>query len=147
MGFNAEIAGYQNVEQMAAAMLTSEREQLRGMAGEIIHNNLHHPLRNHDWKAFARGYNGSNYSINNYDTRLAAAFAKFTNGGLPDLTIRTAQVYLTYLGFNPGGIDGLPGKFTFSALNNFQTKNGLPVSNVINEVLLTELKNKVSTVA
>jgi hypothetical protein len=54
------------------------------------------------------GYNGSNFAINKYDTRLAAAFAKFNNGGLPDLTIRNAQVYLTYLGLNPGVIDGLP---------------------------------------
>lgn len=146
MGFNAEIAGYGNVEEMVTAMLISEREQLRGMAGEIIHNNLHRSLRNHDWAAFARGYNGSNYAINKYDTRLAAAYAKYTHGGLPDLKIRTAQIYLMYLGFNPGTIDGLPGRFTFSALNKFQQKNELSVSNVIDEDLLTELKNKIPAI-
>jgi hypothetical protein len=147
MGFNAEISGYANVEEMVAAMQVSENEQLRGMVGEIIHNNLHRHLRNHNWAAFARGYNGSNFAINKYDTRLAAAFAKFNNGGLPDLTIRTAQVYLTYLGLNPGVIDGLPGRFTFSALNDFQQRNGLPLSNEIDDGLISQLKEKVSALA
>lgn len=144
MGFNAEISGYANVEAMVAAMQVSENEQLRGMVGEIIHNNLDRHLHNHNWAAFARGYNGSNFAINRYDTRLAAAFAKFNNGGLPDLTIRTAQVYLTYLGLNPGVIDGLPGRFTFSALNDFQERNGLPLSNEIDDDLISVLKEKVS---
>jgi hypothetical protein len=144
MGFNAEIAGYKNVEAMVKAMTVSENEQLKGMVGEIVHNNLHKALRNHDWKAFARGYNGANYEINSYDTRLAAAYAKLTHGAMPDLTIRAAQVYLTYLGYSPGIIDGLPGKFTFAALNDFQRKNKLPISNAIDDRLLTELKNQAS---
>ncbi|MBI4593023.1 MAG: N-acetylmuramidase family protein, partial [Candidatus Rokubacteria bacterium] len=71
MGFNAEIAGYDDVEAMVTAMTASENQQLLGMAGEITHNGLDRALRAHDWAAFARGYNGSEYARNQYDTRLA----------------------------------------------------------------------------
>ncbi len=142
MGFNAQIAGFSNVDDMIAKMMISETEQLRGMAGFIIHNGLDKALQRRDWTAFARGYNGANFAINKYDTRLAAAFAKFSGGGMPDLKVRAAQVYLTYLGFNPGTIDGLPGKMTFSALNEFQAKNSLSVENTVSDKFLKTLAGK-----
>src|SRR5271157_2013129 len=58
MGFNAEIAGYNDVEALVDAMTVSENEQLRAMAGEIIRNGLHKALSAHDWPAFSRGYDG-----------------------------------------------------------------------------------------
>lgn len=143
MGFNAKIAGYQNVEAMVAAMSESENEQLRALTGEIVSNNLHKALRNHQWADFARGYNGQNYAINKYDTRLANAFQRYSHGGLPDLVVRTAQVFLTYLGFNPGTIDGLPGRFTFAALNDFQGQEGLPLNNQIDEDIVSRMKDKI----
>ena len=73
MGFNAEIAGYADVEEMVAAMAMSENRQLLGIAGEITHNRLDRALRSHNWAAFARGYNGPAYAKNRYDTRLSAA--------------------------------------------------------------------------
>jgi hypothetical protein len=142
MGFNAEIAGYSDVEALVDAMIVSENEQLLAMAGEIIHNNLHQALSAHDWPAFARGYNGSEYAKNNYDTRLAAAYQKYTLGPLPDIDLRAAQIYLTYLGYQPGSIDGVPGRLTYSALNAFQQQNGLAVTNGIDEALLSILKDK-----
>ena len=64
---------------------------------------------------------------NEYDTRLAAAYAKY-RVLLPDLTLRTAQAALTYLGIDAGPIDGLRGRRTTSALSEFQQTRGLPVS-------------------
>ena len=145
MGFNAEIAGYSDVETLVNAMTVSEDEQLRAMTGEIIHNSLHRALGAHDWPAFARGYNGSDYAKNNYDTRLAAAYQKYTAGPLPDIDLRAAQIYLTYLGYQPGSIDGVPGRLTYSALNAFQQQNGLVVTNEINEDILSFLKDKTSS--
>src|SRR5581483_5620917 len=142
MGFNSEIAVYPDVETMVKAMMESENDQLRGMTGEIVHNGLHRALRDHRWRDFARGYNGPKYAENQYDTRLAAAYQKYANGGLPDLTVRTAQVYLTYLGLNPGPVDGQAGRRTFSALNEFQHQNGLPVNNTIDESIVARLKEK-----
>ena len=142
MGFNAEIAGYGDVEALVDAMTVSEDEQLRAMAGEITHNGLHKALSAHDWPAFARGYNGPGYAKNNYDARLAAAYQKYVLGPLPDIDLRAAQIYLTYLGYQPGPIDGVPGRLTFSALSAFQRQNGLSVTNEINADILSILKDK-----
>lgn len=65
MGFNAEIAGYEDVEAMVDSMTVSEHQQLLGMAGEITHNQLNRALAAHDWVTFARGYNGAEYQKNN----------------------------------------------------------------------------------
>lgn len=144
MGFNAEIAGYADVEAMVAAMTKSENQQLLGMAGEITHNGLDRALRAHDWPAFARGYNGPGYAKNRYDIRLAAACQKFTIGPLPDMDVRAVQVYLTYLGYNPGPVDGLMGRFTRSAIHEFQSLFGLPISDEVDEDLIAKLAEEVS---
>jgi hypothetical protein len=34
-------------------------------------------LRNHNWKAFARVYNGPDFAVNRYDAKLAAAYARW----------------------------------------------------------------------
>jgi hypothetical protein len=143
MGFNAEDAGFRDVEEMVAAMSVSEQQQLRAFAGEITHKRLDSALRGHDWVTFARGYNGPAYSENSYDTRLAAAYQKFSRGPLPDMAVRAAQMYLMYLGFDHGPVDGWFGKITRSALNEFQERHGLPITSVIDEELLACLKGEV----
>ncbi len=142
MGFNAESAGYTNVEAMVKAMTFSENEQLKALTGEIKCNKLDAALRSHSWANFARGYNGPAYAENKYDARLASAYQKYLQGPLPDLTVRGAQIYLFYLGYNPGPIDGVPGRFTYSALNEFQQANNLPIKNEINPDVVASLEAK-----
>jgi hypothetical protein len=142
MGFNCAQAGFADVESMVTAMMASENDQLLGMAKWVVKNNLDKPLAAHNWAGFAKGYNGANYAINQYDKKLAAAFSKYSNK-LPDLTVRQAQVYLTYLGFNAGGIDGQSGPTTFKAVNDYQSKNNLTVQNQIDDNLISSLKNSV----
>jgi hypothetical protein len=142
MGFNAEISGYRDLDLFIASMIESEDHQLLGMAGEIIYNRLDRPLRNHDWTAFARGYNGSAYAKNHYDTRLAAAYNKYIRGPLPDLWVRAAQVYLTYLGYNPGPVDGIMGRFTRSALHQFLAGHQLQVGDEVDNEVLSKLKTE-----
>jgi hypothetical protein len=142
MGFNAETAGYTDVEEMVKAMTFSENEHLKALTGEIIHNKLDAALRTRNWANFARGYNGPAYAENKYDTRLASAYQKLVQGPLPDLTVRAAQIYLLYLGYNPGPVDGVPGRFTYSALNEFQQSNNLPIKNEINPDILASLEAK-----
>ena len=144
MGFNAEIAGYGDVEEMITAMMNSEDQQLIGMAGEILHANLDRTLRTRNWAAFARGYNGPAYEKNKYDTRLAAAYQKYSLGPLPDLIVRTAQVYLTFLEYSPGPVDGIMGRFTRSALNDFQRDQGLPILSEIDEEQISALQQEVA---
>jgi len=142
MGLNSSVAGYTDVEAMASAMMASENEQLAAMAGFIIHNGLHRALSAHDWASFARGYNGPGYAKNKYDTKLAAAYQKYMLGLRPDLNVRTAQVYLTYLGFQPGPVDGMPGQFTYSAMAGFQGQNGLTITREVDDKLLQVLRKK-----
>lgn len=143
MGFNSTVAGYSDVSTMVNAMKESEDNQLIGMAAEIAENNLHRALRSHDWVAFARGYNGPAYAKHQYDDRLRAAFEKCGHGPLPDLLVRAAQMYLTFLGYHPGPVDGVLGRFTLSSLHCFQSKYGLSVSDQIDESTISVLKEKV----
>ncbi|HZS44432.1 MAG TPA: N-acetylmuramidase domain-containing protein [Blastocatellia bacterium] len=143
MGFNCGQAGFDNVESMVAAMMASENDQLLAMGKWIVANNLNKPLVARNWAAFAKGYNGANYAINQYDKKLAAAYARYSSGKLPDLSVRQAQVYLTYLGLNAGGIDGLAGPTTYKAVNAFQAANNLPVQNQIDDDLISNLKNAI----
>jgi N-acetylmuramidase/Putative peptidoglycan binding domain len=127
MGFNHGIAGFATVEDMVDAMLKDETSQLLAVASFIKRNNLDGALRRQDFTAFARGYNGAGFAKNKYDARLAAAHAKFSTL-LPDVTLRSIQVALWYVGFDPGPVDGVPGKITRSAVLGYQEKVGLPAT-------------------
>ncbi len=90
MGFNHEVAGFATVDAMVEAMVKHEDAQLMAMAGFIKGNGLDGALRRHNWASFARRYNGRDFKKNEYDTRLAAAHAKYQTI-LPDLSLRGAQ--------------------------------------------------------
>jgi hypothetical protein len=125
MGFNYEVAGFVTIDDMVTAMVKNENAQVLAMANFIKGNNLAAALQRQNWVSFARGYNGPEFKKNEYDTRLAAAHAKYKII-LPDLALRTAQAALMYLGMDPGPIDGLRGRRTRSALMQFQEQYGLP---------------------
>jgi N-acetylmuramidase/Putative peptidoglycan binding domain len=139
MGENYAQAGFADVEQMVAAMSESEDQQLVAMGNFLISSRLNVPLQAHDWASFARGYNGANYAINRYDIRLNGEFQKYNAGGSPDLNVRAAQLYLTYLGFHPGPIDGVAGTRTLSALADFQTNHRLAQTNTIDANAVAQL--------
>jgi hypothetical protein len=75
MGFNHRAAGYESAWDMVVSFADSESNQLAGMINFIKNNKLDDELRAKDWAGFARGYNGSGYKANSYDTRLAKAYA------------------------------------------------------------------------
>jgi hypothetical protein len=139
MGENYAQAGFADVEQMVAAMSESEDRQLAAMGNFLFSSRLNVPLQAHDWASFARGYNGANYVINRYDIRLNGEFQKYNAGALPDLNVRAAQLYLTYLGFHPGPIDGVAGTRTLAALTDFQTQHGLAQTNTIDADAVAQL--------
>jgi hypothetical protein len=78
MGFNFKVCGFANVEDFHAAMQKSEGEHLKAFCNFIAGNNLAGALRNHQWAKVAEGYNGKDYKINQYDTKLAAAYKKYS---------------------------------------------------------------------
>jgi hypothetical protein len=139
MGMNYRQARFSNVEEMVSAMCASEDEQLGAFANFLLSSRLASALKAHDWTGFARGYDGSNYVINRYDVRLAGEYAKCSLGVLPDLTVRAAQLYLTYVGYHPGPIDGVAGVSTLSALAAFQKDRGMEVSPTIDDACVGQL--------
>lgn len=144
MGYNAEQVGFRDVEAMVQDMAATESAQVAAMARFIDSAGLSRALRSQDWARFAAGYNGPNYRINNYDTRLAAAHAALERGLLPDLDVRAGQTYLFYLGFDPHGIDGVMGRLTRSAMNDFQASRHLPITQFFDPDTLNALRTSVS---
>lgn len=140
MGYHAEHLGFADVEDMVAKMSDSENAQFEAMAQFIKANGLDGALRTHDWARFAAGYNGPNYRINNYDTRLAAVFAQVSRGALPDLRVRAAQVYLTFLGYDPHGVDGIMGRMTRAALNDYQAASSMPLTEFVDDATFEVLR-------
>ncbi|HVT14876.1 MAG TPA: N-acetylmuramidase domain-containing protein [Thermoanaerobaculia bacterium] len=139
LGVNFALAGFADVEAMVAAMSDSEDGQLAAVASFLQGSRLDAPLQAHDWTAFARGYNGKSFAKNQYDTRLRAEFQKFSAGAVPDVDIRAAQLYLMFLGFDPGKVDGLQGSRTRAALVDFQTQQGLDATGEVDDAVLESL--------
>jgi hypothetical protein len=129
MGENYAKTGFANVHDMVTAMCGSEDGQLATVTAFIVASGLQSSLKTQDWATYAHRYNGPDYAKNNYDSRLAKFYTDFKGGAtVPDLSIRAAQLYLLFLGFNPQGIDGQAGAHTLTALHNFQSARGLPLT-------------------
>jgi hypothetical protein len=78
LGDNFKACGFNTVDDYVAAMKRSEGEQLNAFVNFVISNNLVQYIAKRDWANFARCYNGPNYQINQYDVKLAAAYAEFS---------------------------------------------------------------------
>jgi hypothetical protein len=142
MGFNAEKLGYASVGEMIDSFVKSEDAQLEGVCRFIqASSSLHKALCQRDWKKVAFYYNGSAYARNEYDAKLHFAYERYVQQGCPDVNVRAAQAYLTYLGFEPRGIDGVKGRNTISALNRFQASEQLETSDTINVATVKVLQS------
>ncbi len=142
MGFHAEDLGYGTVEQFVTRMMESEDEQLDAVTTFLLRNHLDKPLREHDWAAFARGYNGAGYAKNQYDKKLATAYQAQSSKKMTDLTVREGQVRLMFLGFDPGGVDGQMGAHTKAALNGFQARHHLPTTSSFDAATMEALRQQ-----
>jgi len=77
MGFNHTAAGYGDVESFVAAMVSGHAAQLDAFVAYVRAVGLAPALAARDWPAFAHGYNGPAYARFAYDTKIAAAYARF----------------------------------------------------------------------
>lgn len=101
MGFNAERCGFADVESFVAAMRESEAAHLEAFIAFCRANDLLRYLVVHDWRAFARGYNGPG-QVEHYSGLLAAAYARHaalapaagTGASSPFDTIKRVQAAL-----------------------------------------------------
>ena len=139
LGANFSASGFADVEEMVRQMAASEDRQLLAMSSFIVTNGMDGFLRRLDWTAFAKAYNGPAFKKNRYDDRLRAEHLKCTSGLVPDLDVRSVQLYLTYLGFHPGPVDGVAGALTRSAIREFQRCDGLPLTGDVDATLIARL--------
>lgn len=78
MGFNWKRCGYAGVQDLVNAMFKSSSAHLDSFVRYIQSDaKLLAALRAQDWPTCAKFYNGSDYKINHYDTKLAEAFARY----------------------------------------------------------------------
>lgn len=139
MGYNARTAGFSAVEEMIAAMVDEEDQQMAGMVSFISENDLAKLLKQQRWEDFARRYNGPSYKKNRYDEKLEIAFNLYTVGATPDLMVRGAQACLFFIGYDPRGIDGVFGSGTQKALMRYQKDRGLKVDGLLSKELVEAL--------
>ncbi len=127
MGFHAASLGYASVQDMVRAMIADEAAQLRAVQAFILGAPaLHRALDAADWARLAFYYNGAGYKKNHYDTLLAQHAAALAEPGhAPRFDLRQAQACLLYLGYLRGGVDGVMGPQTRTALAAFRVDQGL----------------------
>lgn len=77
LGRNHKAAGYNTVQAMVTDFTLDEDNHLEAMIRFIKNNKLDDNIRAHDWHGFARGYNGAQYAVHGYHTKLANAYAKW----------------------------------------------------------------------
>lgn len=78
MGFNYAMCGFTDVEAFVAQNKAGAPQQLECFVRFICRDVFLLPLRNRDWAKFAAKYNGPGYAKNQYDKKLAAAYAAFS---------------------------------------------------------------------
>ena len=79
MGAHWAWLGYADVDALVAEARSGVGGQVRLMARYIGKAGLAPSLRDRDWAAFARGYNGPNYWQTGYHTKIAAAYQRYRN--------------------------------------------------------------------
>jgi hypothetical protein len=78
MGFHYKAMGFNSAKEFVDFLSVNEANQLEVFGRFIKSNNLIKALQDHNWAKFALGYNGAAYKTNKYDTKLAAAYAKYS---------------------------------------------------------------------
>jgi hypothetical protein len=138
MGSHFQKLAYESPTDMVENFVQSEGDQLQGIAKFLITEGLDEALRDKNWANLAKGYNGPNYAINQYDVKLASFYDRFSKGLLPDLSVRAGQLYLVYAGFSLT-IDGIFGSSTSKALKEFQANNALPSTGELDDATWSAL--------
>jgi hypothetical protein len=75
LGRNYTNLGMANAHLYVSKIAKSEKDQLEAFEGFVVANNLKDELQRKDWAGFARGYNGPGYAANQYDQKMAQAYA------------------------------------------------------------------------
>lgn len=77
-GFNWKLLGKESVHEFVEQMRRSERDQLELFADFCLARGLVKYIRAKDWDGFSLRYNGPSYAENGYQTKMAAAYRRFS---------------------------------------------------------------------
>lgn len=143
MGAHWKILGYRSPREMFNRALDGFEGQVELMLRYIDHFDLLDELQRLDWSGFARGYNGPSYRKNKYDSRMAAAYRKYSGAETPPspasgmlrmgstgARVREVQQLLVRAGMSLT-VDGDFGPATKQAVMEFQTLKGITVDGVV----------------
>lgn len=78
LGSNHQTVGYATPQAMVTAFMADEENHLEAMVQFLIANSIADDLKAHRWDVVARVYNGPSYRQNDYDGRMAQAYAKWS---------------------------------------------------------------------
>ena len=142
MGAHWAWLGYASIDALVEEARSGALGQLRLMARYIDKAGLANALRQRDWAAFARGYNGPAFAQNNYHGKLASAYARHASGtttttpatsllkrGSRSDNVRSLQIALIAAGHTII-VDGIFGKATEQAVRAFQARNRLKIDGI-----------------
>lgn len=74
MGFNHKLAGFDSLQAFINAMYKDEKAQLQAMINFLKSEGLEKAMKNKDWRAIAKAYNGVAYAKFDYHNKLARAY-------------------------------------------------------------------------
>jgi hypothetical protein len=77
LGENFAAAGYASPQAMVSAFMGSEAAHLEATVSLLVSMGIANDLKAHRWADVAKRWNGPSYAKNAYDTKLAAAYAKW----------------------------------------------------------------------
>jgi hypothetical protein len=143
LGANHLAAGYLDVESYVQAMTASEGAHLDAFVSFCRTHALDIHLQAQNWPGFARGYNGTAYALNRYDTKLAEAYAMAKGKAVPlpkalrigatGQAVRDLQRGLIKAGYKVTA-DGIFSRATEIAVEQFQEAKGLLADGVVGPV-------------
>ena len=169
MGEHAASLGYPSATAIVEAMQGDVAAQVEVMARFIRKNrNMLADLKSKRWAAFAKAYNGPGYKQNAYDSKMAAAYGRWSRSPAPARPqrqsdpapapvesrpapaepavitdphqIRLVQTWLRNLGYTEVGTpDGKVGPFTRATISAYRAAKGLPAGEHIDDELVLTL--------
>lgn len=138
MGAHWAWLGFSSVDALVTTARSGIGGQAELMLRYIARAGLVQSIRDRDWRAFARGYNGPAYRKNRYDTRIAQAFARHGGPADSDAPLRRGSVGQRVRALQQAladhghtlQIDGVFGPATETMLRAFQSAHRLTVDGI-----------------
>jgi peptidoglycan hydrolase-like protein with peptidoglycan-binding domain len=142
MGFNAQLCGYATVQEFVLALAETEAKQIEAFLTYLERVGLLQAIRDRDWRAIARRYNGSG-QVARYAGLMKAAYERIANKsgsvgsdsgllrlGSEGYRVKALQERLVSLGYHVKP-DGDFGPATRRQVVSFQADNGLKPDGVV----------------